>query len=126
MFASANGLKAYTTVQNHVQGAEFEKRWFESVIMVLNRIQAGQYDPVTTHDRLIEVRDGLQWVQEDLNERLNSQHRTLLKSIYSTNIRIINGVIETLNTDMLTIVIASVKTILKPYERKTEGAGAPA
>ncbi|PRY96919.1 hypothetical protein BCM14_2678 [Jezberella montanilacus] len=126
MFASANGLKAYTTVQNHVQGAEFEKRWFESVIMVLNRIQAGQYDPVTTHVRLIEVRDGLQWVQENLNERLNSQHRTLLKSIYSTNIRIINGVIETLNTDMLTIVIASVKTILKPYERKTEGAGAPA
>ena len=126
MFASANGLKAYTTVQNHVQGAEFEKRWFESVIMVLNRIQAGQYDPVTTHVRLIEVRDGLQWVQENLNERLNSQHRTLLKSIYSTNIRIINGVIETLNTDTLTIVIASVKTILKPYERKTEGAGAPA
>ncbi len=124
MFASANGLKAYTTVQNHVQGAEFEKRWFESVIMVLNRIQAGQYDPVTTHVRLIEVRDGLQWVQENLNERLNSQHRTLLKSIYSTNIRIINGVIETLNTDMLTIVIASIKTILKPYERKTEATPA--
>ena len=120
MFASANGLKAYTTVQNHVQGADFEKRWFESVIMVLNRIQAGQYDPVTTHVRLIEVRDGLQWVQENLNERLNSQHRTLLKSIYSTNIRIINGVIETLNTDMLAIVIASVKTILKPYEKKTD------
>ena len=124
MFASANGLKAYTTVQNHVQGAEFEKRWFESVIMVLNRIQAGQYDPVTTHVRLIEVRDGLQWVQENLNDRLNSQHRTLLKSIYSTNIRIINGVIETLNTDMLTIVIASIKTILKPYERKTEATPA--
>ena len=124
MFASANGLKAYTTVQNHVQGAEFEKRWFESVIMVLNRIQAGQYDPVTTHVRLIEVRDGLQWVQENLNERLNSQHRTLLKSIYSTNIRIINGVIETLNTDMLTIVIASIKTILKPYERKTDATPA--
>jgi len=124
MFASANGLKAYTTVQNHVQGAEFEKRWFESVIMVLNRIQAGQYDPVTTHVRLIEVREGLQWVQENLNERLNSQHRTLLKSIYSTNIRIINGVIETLNTDMLTIVIASIKTILKPYERKTEATPA--
>ena len=124
MFASANGLKAYTTVQNHVQGAEFEKRWFESVIMVLNRIQAGKYDPVTTHVRLIEVRDGLQWVQENLNERLNSQHRTLLKSIYSTNIRIINGVIETLNTDMLTIVIASIKTILKPYERKTEATPA--
>jgi len=124
MFSSANGLKAYTTVQNHVQGAEFEKRWFESVIMVLNRIQAGQYDPVTTHVRLIEVRDGLQWVQENLNERLNSQHRTLLKSIYSTNIRIINGVIETLNTDMLTIVIASIKTILKPYERKTEATPA--
>ena len=107
-----------------MQGAEFEKRWFESVIMVLNRIQAGQYDPVTTHVRLIEVREGLQWVQENLNERLNSQHRTLLKSIYSTNIRIINGVIETLNTDMLTIVIASIKTILKPYERKTEATPA--
>ena len=119
MFAAKNSLNAYAAVQNTVQsGADFEKRWFESVVMVLNQIRDGLLDPVLTHVRLIEVRDGLQWVQENLNERLNSQHRTMLKSIYSVNIQIINSALETKNTEYLPMVIASIKVILRPYEQR--------
>jgi hypothetical protein len=120
MFAAKKSLNAYSTVQNTVQGgADFEKRWFESVVMVLNQVYDGLLDPVMTHVRLIEVRDGLQWVQENLNERLNSQHRTMLKSIYSVNIQIINGVLETKNTEYLPMVISSIKAILQPYEQRS-------
>ena len=118
MFDTKNSLKAYSNVQNTVQGADFEKRWFESVVMVLNQIKAGLLDPVVTHVRLIEIRDGLQWIQENLNERLNSQHRTMLKSIYSANIQVINSVIETKNLEFIDIVIASLKAIMAPYDRK--------
>lgn len=120
MFDTKNSLKAYSNVQNTVQGADFEKRWFESVLMVLNQIKSGLLDPVVTHVRLIEIRDGLQWIQENLNERLNSQHRTMLKSIYSANIQVINSVIETKNLEFIDIVIASLKAIMAPYERKAE------
>lgn len=123
MFATKKSVNAYSSVQNTVQGgADFEKRWFESVVMVLNQVHDGLLDPVLTHVRLIEVRDGLQWVQENLNERLNSQHRTMLKSIYSVNIQIINGALETKNTEYLPMVISSIKTILKPYERRAASA----
>ena len=119
MFDTKNSLKAYTNVQNTVQGADFEKRWFESVLMVLNQIKAGLLDPVMTHVRLIEIRDGLQWIQENLNERLNSQHRTMLKAIYSANIQVINSIIETKNIEFIEIVIASLKAIIAPYDRKS-------
>ncbi len=120
MFSAKKSLSAYSTVQNSVQGgADFEKRWFESVVMVLNQVQNGLLDPVLTHVRLIEVRDGLQWIQENLNERLPSQQRTMLKSIYSLNIQIINGALETKNTEYLPMVVSSIKTVLQPYERRT-------
>jgi hypothetical protein len=120
MFSTKKSMNAYSTVQNSVQGgADFEKRWFESVVMVLNQVQNNLLDPVLTHVRLIEVRDGLQWIQENLNERLPSQQRTMLKSIYSLNIQIINGALETKNTEYLPMVVASIKTVLQPYERRT-------
>jgi hypothetical protein len=119
MFDTKNSLKAYANVQNTVQGADFEKRWFESVLMVLNQIKAGLLDPVMTHVRLIEIRDGLQWIQENLNERLNSQHRTMLKAIYSANIQVINSIIETKNIEFIEIVMASLKAIIAPYDRKS-------
>jgi hypothetical protein len=123
MFSAKKGLNAYSTVQNSVQGgADFEKRWFESVVMVLNQVQNGLLDPVLTHVRLIEVRDGLQWIQENLNERLPSQQRTMLKSIYSLNIQIINGALETNNTEYLQMVVSSIKTVLQSYERRTDVA----
>ena len=118
MFGSAKkGLNAYVTVQNTVTGADFERRWFESVIMVLNQIQAGMHDPVQTHIKLIEIRDGLQWVQNNLNEHLNSQYRTTLKSIYSTNIQIINGAIQSRDMTYLDVVATSIKAILEPYNK---------
>ena len=123
MFATKKSVNAYSSVQNTVQGgADFEKRWFESVVMVLNQVHDGLLDPVLTHERLIEVRNGLQWVQEIFNERLNSQHRTMLKSIYSVNIQIINGALETKSTEFLPMVISSIKAILQPYERRSTEA----
>ena len=120
MFSAKKSLNAYSTVQNSVQGgADFEKRWFESVVMVLNQVHNNLLEPVLTHVRLIEVRDGLQWIQENLNERLPSQQRTMLKSIYSLNIQIINGALETKNTEYLPMVVSSIKTVLQPYERRT-------
>jgi hypothetical protein len=117
MFTAKNGLKSYVDVQNTVSGSDFERRWFESVLMVMNQIQAGMHDPVQTHIKLIEVRNGLQWIQSNLNERLNSQHRTILKAIYSTNIQIINSAIEARNMSYLDIVITSIRTIMEPYSR---------
>ena len=120
MFSAKKSLNAYSTVQNTVQGgADFEKRWFESVVMVLQQVHNGLLDPVLTHVRLIEIREGVQWIQENLNERLSSQHRTMLKSIYSVNIQIINGTLETKSTEYLPMVISSIKAILEPYEHRT-------
>jgi hypothetical protein len=120
MFGQAKAIKAYVAVDDNLEGASFEHRWFESVIMMLNRIKDGYYDAVNTHKYLIEINQGLQWVQENLNERLTSQHRTLLKSMYSMNIQIINGAIETKNTEYLPVVISSLQTIMRPYERRQQ------
>jgi len=120
MFNNKFNIAAYQEVSDNVEGADFEKKWFESVIMVLVRIKSGHYNPIEAHTRLIKVCEGLQWVQENLNEKLSSQHRTLLKSIYSTNIQIINGAIDTKNFDYLDIVIASLKTVTEPYYRRSQ------
>ena len=119
MFAAKKSLSAYSSVQNTVQvGADFEKRWFESVVMVLNQMREGRLDPVLTHVRLIEIRDGLQWIEENLNERLNEKHLAALKSIYRDNIRMLNGAIETKNLEYIPAVISSIKAILRPYEQR--------
>jgi len=120
MFTSNNPLKTYIDIDNNISGADFEKKWFESVIALLKKIQAGEFDPVMTHKKLLEISEGLQWVQENLNEKLSSQHRTLLKSIYSTSIQIMNGAIQTRNTEYLGIVIACLETVVQPYYRKPD------
>ena len=112
----------YADIDNYVSGADFERKWFESVIMILNRVKDGFYTPMDAQKKLIEVCDGLQWVQENINEKLNSQHRTLLKNIYSVNIQIINGAIQTKNMEYLDIVISTLKTITEPYYKSSEVA----
>lgn len=112
-------LSAYTNIDDNVSAPNFEKRWYESVIMVLQRIQNNYYNPVDAHIKLIEICDGLGWIQENLNEKLSSQHRTLLKQIFSTSIQIINGAIETKNMQYLDIVISSLKTVIEPYNHET-------
>jgi hypothetical protein len=124
MFGTQNALKSYVSIDDNLTGASFEQRWFESVIMILKRIQGGEFNPVETHKKLLEVCDGLQWVQENLNEKLNSQHRTMLKNIYSTNIQILNGAIQTKNMEFLSIVIASIETITKPYYKRNQNSEA--
>lgn len=120
MFTSNNPLKTYIDIDNNITGADFEKKWFESVITLLRKIQAGEFDAVMTHKKLLEISEGLQWIQENLNEKLSSQHRTLLKSIYSTSIQIMNGAIQTRNTEYLGIVIACLETVVQPYYRKAD------
>jgi endonuclease/exonuclease/phosphatase (EEP) superfamily protein YafD len=120
MFTSNNPLKTYVDIDNNISGADFEKKWFESVITLLKKIQAGEFDAVMTHKKLLEISEGLQWIQENLNEKLSSQHRTLLKSIYSTSIQIMNGAIQTRNTEYLGIVIACLETVVQPYYRKSD------
>lgn len=120
MFTSNNPLKTYIDIDNNITGADFEKKWFESVIALLRKIQAGEFDAVMTHKKLLEISEGLQWIQENLNEKLSSQHRTLLKSIYSTSIQIMNGAIQTRNTEYLGIVIACLETVVQPYYRKPD------
>ena len=120
MFTSNNPLKTYVDIDNNITGADFEKKWFESVITLLRKIQAGEFDAVMTHKKLLEISEGLQWIQENLNEKLSSQHRTLLKSIYSTSIQIMNGAIQTRNTEYLGIVIACLETVVQPYYRKAD------
>jgi hypothetical protein len=120
MFTSNNPLKTYVDIDNNISGADFEKKWFESVIALLKKIQAGEFDAVMTHKKLLEISEGLQWIQENLNEKLSSQHRTLLKSIYSTSIQIMNGAIQTRNTEYLGIVIACLETVVQPYYRKSD------
>jgi hypothetical protein len=122
-----NPFDAYTTVDSqNLSDADFEKKWYESVIMILQRIQAGYYNAVEAHLKLIEIGDGLGWIQENLNEKLNSQHRALLKSIYSNNIIIINSAIATKNMTYLDIVIASLRTVMEPYYKNAPVAEATA
>jgi len=114
-----NPFDAYIDIDSsHLSDADFEKKWYESVIMILQRIQATYYNPVEAHIKLIEIGDGLGWIQENLNEKLSSQHRTMLKSIYSNNIIIINGAIATKDMAYLDIVIASLRVVMEPYYRK--------
>ncbi len=122
MFGTQNALKSYISIDDNLSGSSFEQRWFESVVMILQRLHKGEFDAVATHKKLLEVCDGLQWVQENLNEKLNSQHRTMLKNIYSTNIQILNGAIQTKSMEFLPIVISSLETIMQPYYKKSEPA----
>jgi hypothetical protein len=115
-----NPLAAYNDANENVSGPDFEKKWYESVVMILQLIQKNHFSAVDAHIKLIEVCDGLGWIQENLNEQLNSQHRTLLKGIFSNSIQIINGAIQTNNMEYLDIVIASLKTMMGPYNVKTE------
>jgi len=115
-----NPLAAYNDVNENVSGPDFEKKWYESVVMILQLIQKNHFSAVDAHIKLIEVCDGLGWIQENLNEQLNSQHRTLLKGIFSNSIQIINGAIQTNNMEYLDIVIASLKTMMGPYNVKAE------
>ncbi|QWD48422.1 hypothetical protein G6658_03875 [Polynucleobacter paneuropaeus] len=120
MFTTNNPLKTYLEIDNNLVGADFEKKWFESVILQLKKIQAGHLDAVLTHKKLLEISEGLQWIQENLNEKLSSQHRTLLKSVYSTCIQVMNSAIQTQNTEYLSIVIACLETVTEPYYKKPE------
>ena len=114
-------INAYAEVANYdLHGADFEKRWGESVITVLIKVKNNFYEPVEAHKKLIEICDGFGWIQENLNEKLSSQYRSLLKQIYSVNIQIINNVIETKNTQYLDIVISSLNTIMEGYQKKNE------
>ena len=116
-----NKASIYAEVDNTaVTGADFEKKRFESAIMVLKRVKAGFYPMMEAQTMLIKVCDGLQWIQENLNEKLVSQHRTLLKNIYSVNIQILNGAIQTKNMELLDIVISTLETITEPYYRNTK------
>ncbi|QWD71791.1 hypothetical protein [Polynucleobacter sp. UB-Raua-W9] len=117
MFTNVNKINAYVAVDNNLEGPAFEKRWFESVVMILKKIQRNELNEVESHIKLLEVCQGIQWVQENLNEKLNSQHRTMLKAIYSTNIQILNGIIQTKNMEYLPLVITSLEVVLKPYEK---------
>ncbi|MEI7531547.1 MAG: hypothetical protein WCK52_06410 [Betaproteobacteria bacterium] len=122
MFDIKKGVNTYIEVDENLQGAAFEQRWFESVVMTLKRVQDGYFNVVEAHKKLIEICEGMQWVQANLNERLSSQHRTLLKQIYSVNIQIINSAIETKNMGYLDIVISSLKTTMEPYYRRKDVA----
>lgn len=122
MFNSRNAIDTYVGIDNNLQGAGFEKRWFESVLMVVNRIMNNEYNPVEAHKKLLEVCEGLQWVQENLNEKLSSQHRTLLKSIYGTNIQILNSAMKTGDFEYLPMVAKSIQIILEPYQKEAPPA----
>lgn len=120
MFNSRNAIKTYVAIDNDQQGASFERKWFESVLMLINRVMNQEFNAVETHKKLLEVCEGLQWVQENLNEKLNSQHRTLLKNIYGTNIQILNSAMKTGDLQYLPLVAESIQIILRPYQKSIE------
>ena len=115
-------IKAYASMDDNLTGAHFEQRWFESVVMVLRSIKGGQYDAMQCHQKLIEITTSLQWIQENLNEKLEAKHRTLLKSIYSTNIQILTEAIQARNYEYIDVVITSLEVCMAPYYRNTEQA----
>ena len=121
----ARGADAYRQVSHsNLSGAEFEKAWFESVVMVLNRVKSGNiYSQVEATIKLVEVAEGLGWISTNLNEAISSQHRQMLKTIYSTCIQILNMTIETKNFEYLDIVISSMSAIDQKYEVPKNDAG---
>jgi predicted P-loop ATPase/GTPase len=110
-------IKTYTSIDQNLKGAYFEQRWFESVVMILQCIQDKRYSAEESHHKLMEITSSLQWIQENLNEKLDRNHRGLLKSIYSTNIQILNQAIQTMDYEYLNIVIESLKVCMAPYYR---------
>lgn len=113
-------IKTYASIDDNLTGAHFEQRWFESVVMTLNAIKDEKYDAHESHQKMIEITTSLQWIQENLNEKLEAKHRTLLKSIYSTNIQILLDCIQTRNYEYLDIVITSLEACMAPYYRNTD------
>lgn len=117
MFNTRGAINSYVAIDNSQTGPSFEKKWFSSVLSVINRVINKELNPVESHKKLLEVCESLQWVQENLNEKLNSQHRTLLKNIYGTNIQILNSAIKTGDYEYLPLVAKSIQIILEPYEK---------
>lgn len=118
------GTDAYRQISHsNLSGAEFEKAWFESVVMVLNRVKAGNfYSQMDATIKLVEIVEGLGWISTNLNDAISSQHRQLLKTIYSTCIQILNASVETKNFEYLDIVISSMSAIVQKYEVPTDDA----
>jgi len=113
-----NPLSIYQEMDNDVApGAAFEKRWYESVIRSLNNIMNNQLTPLESHKRLIEICDGLEWIQNNLNENLSTQHRELLQKVFDICIQIINGAIKADKMEYLDIVISSLNTVAEPYKK---------
>lgn len=110
-------IRTYATIDSQLTGAHFEQRWFESVVLVLRAIRRDHYSHEEAQKNLLEITNCLQWIQENLNEKLESKHRTLLKSIYSTNIQILTACVQTRHYEYLDIVITALESCMAPYYR---------
>ena len=109
-------LQVYDDIANfNLQGADFEKRWMESVVTVLLKIQTLRIQPARARELLLEICWGFDWISVNLNPQLSAEHRRLLSKIYGLNIQIIHGYLENNNVEYLDIVIKSLHVIMEPY-----------
>jgi hypothetical protein len=111
-------VQVYESNDTPVSGTAFEHRWFESVVKLLQDVQDQKYDEAISIAKLVDVRSSLQWIQENLNEKLEATHRMTLKSLYSKNIQMITFVVHTKDYAKLTIVLDSLKSSMAPYYQR--------
>lgn len=116
-----SALKAYMAIDsNNLSSLDFERKWYESVIMIINRIQMDYYNLVETHIKLLEIISGLEWIRDNLQEHNNKNHLLVMKNLLNTIINIISNVTTDKDTSQLTGVLVSLRIILEPYSKASE------
>lgn len=111
-----NKMSIYLDIEHNVQaGAQFEQRWYESVIMILTRVRNQNVDPAKSRILLFEICDGLTWIKSNLNPKLHTEHKNILIKIFDICILIAKYSITSGNLEYLDIVITSLKVVAEPY-----------
>jgi hypothetical protein len=96
--------------------AAYDRKWIRNVEIILSGINKDNYDAVKTTKYLIEIRDMFSLIAVNINDRIASEERVLLKNIFSTSIQIINSALITKEYSKLAIVQATLNTMLDGWK----------
>lgn len=114
--SSKRVINAYIDVENELHDPVlFQKKWFQSVSVVLKGVSEGTFNKTQSVKHLIKVRDSFNIISQNVNDDLPSEERVLLRNIFSTTIQVLNSAIKTKEFSKVGIVKSTVDTLLNGW-----------